>query len=168
MNDDGHASPERAAMTGFPEAHCRVVASRSSEDHAYVLLDTGSPGQPYLYGVNCFQCAGQWFERGSSNGPGWEQTGHDPDVGTLSLWADVPREVDHVRINFNGGLIEEPVVVVSFVYYAAASRLLRFQSTCRLACGWTYGTSARTKRGSISFASARDSSLHVVALAERS
>ena len=109
MNEGGHASPERAAMTGFPAAHCRVIASRSFEDDAYVLLDTGSPGQSYLYGVNCFQRAGQWFERGSSNGPGWEQTGHDPDVGTLSLWADVPEDVDFVRVNFNGVLIEESV-----------------------------------------------------------
>ena len=109
MNEGGHLSPERAAMTGFPEAHCRVIASRRLEDDAYVLLDTGSPGHPYLYGLNCFQRDGQWFEHGSSNGPGWEQTGHDPDVGTLSLWADVPEDVDCVRVNFDGVLIEEPV-----------------------------------------------------------
>lgn len=101
MSDGGHSSPERAAMTGFPEAHCRVIASRNLADDAYVLLDTGSPGQPYLYGVNCHRREGQWFESGSGNGPGWEQTGHDPDVGTLSLWGDVAEGVDFVRVVFN-------------------------------------------------------------------
>ena len=95
-------------MTSFPAAHCRVIASRRFRDDAYVLLDTGSPGQPYLYGVNCFQQAGRWFERSSSNCcSGWEQTGHDPDVGTLSLWADVPEGVEAVRVAFDGALIDE-------------------------------------------------------------
>lgn len=111
MNDgnDGHDSPESAAMTGFPAAHCRVIASRRFGEDAYVLLDTGSPGRPYLYGVHCFQQAGRWFESSSSNGSGWEQTGHDPDVGTLSLWADVPEGVEAVRVAFDGALIDEPV-----------------------------------------------------------
>lgn len=109
MSDGGHSSPERAAMAGFPEAHCRVIASRNLADDAYVLLDTGSPGQPYLYGVNCHRREGQWFESGSSHGPGWEQTGHDPDVGTLSLWGDVAEGVDFVRVVFNGVVIDEPV-----------------------------------------------------------
>jgi hypothetical protein len=50
MPERGHDSPESAAMEGFPTAHCRVIASRTFEDDAHVLLDTGSPGQPYLYG----------------------------------------------------------------------------------------------------------------------
>jgi len=49
MTDLGHDSVEEAAMEGFPKAHCRVVASRTFEDDGYVLLDTGSPGRPYLY-----------------------------------------------------------------------------------------------------------------------
>jgi hypothetical protein len=70
MNDAGYDSPESAAMEGFPPAYCHVVAARVHEDDAYVLLDTGSPGQPYLYGVNCLRQNGRWFDDGSSNGSG--------------------------------------------------------------------------------------------------
>jgi hypothetical protein len=101
MNDLGHDSPEAAAMTGFP-AHCRVVGLRLREDDAYVLLNTGSREQPYLYGVNCGRKNGRWFEGGSSNGPGWEQAAHYPDVGTLSLWGDAPVGSDAVRVAFEG------------------------------------------------------------------
>jgi hypothetical protein len=58
-------------MDGFPIEHCRVIASRIQDDDAYVLLDTGSQGQPYLYGVNCVRSAGRWHETSSGNGPGW-------------------------------------------------------------------------------------------------
>jgi hypothetical protein len=43
MNGLGHDSAESAAMEGFPKAHCRVVASRTFGDDAYVLLDTARP-----------------------------------------------------------------------------------------------------------------------------
>ena len=109
MSDLGHDTPQSAAMTGFPEAHCRVVTSRVLGDDAYVLLNTGSSTRPHLYGVNCARKNGQWFERGSADGPGWEQTGHDPDVGTLSLWGDAPDGADAVRVAFGGDLIDEPI-----------------------------------------------------------
>jgi hypothetical protein len=109
MSERGHDSAEGAAMEGFPKAHCHVIASRTFEDDAYVLLDTGSPGQPYLYGCTCYRRDGRWFEAGSSNGPGWEQTSHDPDVGTLSFWGDVPSGVDTVRVEFNDATWEESV-----------------------------------------------------------
>lgn len=96
-------------MVGFPKAYCRVVGSRTFEDHAYVLLDTGSPGQPYLYGSTCIRRDGRWFEGGSSNAPGWEQTSHEPDLGTLSFWDNVPAAVDRVRVWFDGMVVEEPV-----------------------------------------------------------
>ena len=96
-------------MVGFPEAHCRVIFSQSLGDDAYVLLDTGSLGQPYLYGANCYRRDGQWFEGGSRNMPGWEQTSHDPDLGTLASWGDLPAGIDCVRVEFNGDVFEEPV-----------------------------------------------------------
>jgi hypothetical protein len=92
MSDSGFDTPESAAIVGFPPKHCRVIASRSHGDDAYVLLNTGSGEAPYLYGVNCRRENGRWFEGGSANGPGWEQTGHDPDVGNLSLWGDAPAD----------------------------------------------------------------------------
>ena len=109
MSDLGHDSPESAAMTGFPEAHCRAVASRVRGDDAYVLLNTGSRTQPYLYGVNCTRRHGRWLESGSSDIPGWEQTGHDPDVGTLSFWGEATNGAEAVRVAFEGDLIDEPV-----------------------------------------------------------
>jgi hypothetical protein len=93
MVEVGHDSAESAAMVGFPKAHCRVVASRMFEDDAYVLLDTGSPGQPYLYGSTCYRRGGQWFEAGSSNAHGWEQTSDGP-LGTLSFWGDAPDGIE--------------------------------------------------------------------------
>jgi hypothetical protein len=109
MTEHRHLSAESAAMEGFPKAHCRVIASRTFEDDAYVLLDTGSPGQPYVYGSTCYRRDGQWFEAGSSNAPGWAQTSHDPDLGTLSLWGDAPAGIDAVRVEFDGSTWEEPV-----------------------------------------------------------
>jgi len=96
-------------MNGFPPKHCRVIASRIQGDDAYVLLNTGSDGHPYLYGANCSRRNGRWFEGGSSNGPGWSQTGDNPDVGTLSVWDEAPGGAEYVRVTFQGGLIDEPV-----------------------------------------------------------
>ena len=97
-------------MFGFPPQYCRVIASRIQGDEAYVLLNTRLTEQAYLYGVNCQRENGTWFERGSSNASGWYQTDHDPDLGTLSLWDDAPRDADRVRIEFDGHTLEEPVV----------------------------------------------------------
>jgi hypothetical protein len=115
MSDSGFDSPESAAMVGFTPKYCRPIASRMSGDDAYVLLNTGSSEQPYLYGVNCRRENGRWFEGGSANRPGWEQTGHDPDVGTLSFWDDAPVDADMVRVEFDGGLVEGPVIDRAFL-----------------------------------------------------
>jgi hypothetical protein len=85
MSQGGFDSPEVAAMSTFPAEHAYVVAARTQGDDAYVLLNTGSHEQPYLYGVNCRRRAGRWHESGSGSGPGWEQTADDPDVGTLDV-----------------------------------------------------------------------------------
>jgi hypothetical protein len=110
MSDDGFETPQHSAMVGFPPKYCRVVASRVNGDDGYVLLNTGSSEQPYLYGVNCRRENGRWFQGGSANRPGWEQTGHDPDVGTLSFWNDAPADADMVRVEFDGRIFEEPVI----------------------------------------------------------
>lgn len=115
MKDGGYATPEQAAMVGFPPQHSRVVASRVDEDLAYVLLNTGSAERPYLYGVNCRREDGRWFEGSSSNAPGWSCAGDDPDVGTLSFWDDAPAGADMVRVEFQGRVIEAPVVDRAFL-----------------------------------------------------
>ena len=115
MSDSGFDSPESAAMVGFPPKYCRPIAIRVNGNDAYVLLNTGSSTQPYLYGVSCHRENGRWLERGGANGPGWEQTGHDPDVGTLSLWGDAPAGAQIVRADFDGQVVEESVVEGAFL-----------------------------------------------------
>jgi len=102
-------SPQDAAMCDFPAKYCRVAASRVEVDDAYVLLDTGSDGHPYLYGVNCSQRDGRWLESGSSNGPGWSQAGPDDRLGTLVVWGEAPPDAEMVRLAFEGTAIEERV-----------------------------------------------------------
>jgi hypothetical protein len=108
MDDHGYNSPAEAATAGFPDNHCRSLASQIYMDDAYVLLDTGVPGAPYLYGADCVRIDGRWFELGSSNGSGWHQSGDDPQTGTLSLWDEVPEDVEAVRVMFNGVPSEHP------------------------------------------------------------
>ncbi len=103
-------------MDGFPPNHCRVIASRIEGDDAYILLSTGSNAPPYLYGVNCGRKNGRWLEGGSANGPGWEQTGHDPDVGTLSLWGKAPTGADMVRVQFEGNPVEQTVTEGAYLF----------------------------------------------------
>jgi hypothetical protein len=104
-------SPEAAALGGcFPARDCRVVAMRIDGDDAYVLLDTGSSGQPYLYGVNCNRRGGRWFEGTSGNGPGWAQSDGEQRLGTWSLWGEAPTGADMVRAELNGEVVEERVV----------------------------------------------------------
>ena len=106
----GYASPEEAALRGFPSsAGCRVVASRAHDSVGYVLLDTGPVEHPYQYGVNCIREAGGWREGNSSNGPGWSLIDGDADLGTLTLWDDAPRGADRVRAVFSGQVVEVPV-----------------------------------------------------------
>lgn len=50
MSEHGFATPEQAAMAGFPAAHCRVVASAVHGDDAFIVLDTGAAPYRYLYG----------------------------------------------------------------------------------------------------------------------
>ena len=96
-------------MCGFPAKYCRVAASREEGENAYVLLDTGSDGHRYLYGVNCSQRNGRWLEGASSNGPGWSQAGPDDLLGTLVVWGQAPPDAEMVRVGFECTEIEEPV-----------------------------------------------------------
>jgi hypothetical protein len=116
MTSEGFDSPEMAAMSTFPPQYCRAIASRMSEDEAYVVLNTGTREQPYLYGVHCHRRGGRWYEGNSGNGGGWQQTGHDPDVGTLTMWDNAPVEVTSVRIQFDGDVIEEPVTEGAYLH----------------------------------------------------
>ena len=108
-------TPEDAGMAGFPPTYCRVVASRSHGEDAYVLLDTGPPGQPYLYGINCSRHDGRWRGDSSGNGPGWSTVDPDARLGTLVVWDLAPAGADAMRFEFEGTITEVPVTDVAYL-----------------------------------------------------
>lgn len=109
LTQPSFATPEAAAMDGFPPAHCRVVASATQGDDGIVVLDTGAPGRPYLYAVAVWREAGRWSEGSSSNGLGWTLTDPDNDLGTLAAWDYAPAGADRVRVAFRDEVRELPV-----------------------------------------------------------
>ena len=108
--ESGSDTPEEVAMLGFPTEHCRVIASRVRGDHAFVLLDTGSPGQSYLYGQHCRRVDGRWQDAGSGNAHGWQRTDEVNAIGVMTFWGDAPPDADAVRVVFGQASVEEPVV----------------------------------------------------------
>lgn len=110
-------TPEAAALEGFPDAHCRIVAARVSEDAAYVLLDSGPSGQPHLYGSSLVRRNGGWAMTASSNGPSWTSTGEEGEFGTLVHWDLAPDGADQVLVSVRGETRIEPVT--NGVYLAA-------------------------------------------------
>jgi hypothetical protein len=112
-----YTTPVDAVLAGFPPGSVRVVAWAAHDTDAYVLLDTGSQGQRYLYGVNCHRGEDGWEEGGSGNCPGWTAVPGDDRVGTLVLWNDAPAGADRARVAF--GQLELEVPVSEGVYLAA-------------------------------------------------
>ena len=103
----GYDTPEEAMMVGFPPRYCRVVATAIEGDLAYVLLDTGSDGSPYLYGGWCHRRDRRWDEGGSSSmGGGWE--GPDGENGNLAHWGEVSGDITAVRLELDGVRQEVP------------------------------------------------------------
>lgn len=102
-------TPEDAAMDGFPGVPCRVVASAREGDDAYVVVDTGPVGHPYLCGVALARGGGGWSEVASGNGPGWTAAGGAHDLGTVHLWGRAPEGATRVRAAFTGDVRERPV-----------------------------------------------------------
>jgi hypothetical protein len=110
----GFDSPQQAAMDGFPARYCRVVDSAINDDNAFVLLDTGSDGRAYLYGVQCFRKDGRWHEAASSNGGCWSHSGPG-ELGMLAFVDEAPRNADAVRVEFNGNVREVEVRYGAFL-----------------------------------------------------
>jgi hypothetical protein len=102
-------TPEFAALDGFPGVPCRVVASAREGDDAYVVLDTGAPGRPYLYGICVAREHGGWVEGTSGNGPGWTLTDGERGLGTATAWGEAPEGAVRVRATFGGEVREVPV-----------------------------------------------------------
>jgi hypothetical protein len=103
------SSPEDAVLSSFPPGAVRVVASRTSGDDAYVLVDTRPDGPPYLYGVEVTRDREGWIEGGSGNSAGWRLREFGADVGTLVVWEEAPPGADRVRVEFEGDVHEEPI-----------------------------------------------------------
>ena len=102
-------SPEAAVLSGFPAGAVRVVASRTSDDDAYVLIDTRPDGPPYLYGVELTRDGDGWIEGGSGNSAGWRLRELGKDLGSLVVWEEAPLGADQVRVEFEGDVREEPI-----------------------------------------------------------
>lgn len=129
MESDRWPTPEAAALSSFPEAHSRVAASVREGDDAYVLLDVGTDGESYLYGVCVVRRDGGWAEGASGNGPGWTLTDSDRDLGTASAWGEAPDGADRARVAFGGEVRETPVA--GGVYLAAWWRVPMAESLPR-------------------------------------
>jgi hypothetical protein len=72
---------DRAHFLAVSARVMRRILTRVNGDDAYVLLNTGSSTQPFLYGVSCHRENGRWLERDGANGPGWERTVTIPTLG---------------------------------------------------------------------------------------
>ncbi len=96
-------------MSGFPAAHCRVVACEVEGDDAFVLLDTGSAERPYLYGGTARREPDGWRDGTGGNGSGWTRTDADGELGVLTLWDAAPAGADAVRVGWGGDVREVPV-----------------------------------------------------------
>jgi hypothetical protein len=102
-------TPEEAFMDGFPGTVCRVVASAKEGDDAYVVLDTGPDGHPYLYAGCVHRQEGGWAEGTSGNGDGWTLTDPEHNLGTLTVWGEIPKGATRVRVSFHSETREAPV-----------------------------------------------------------
>ena len=111
MTASGFDTPEQAAMEGFPPAHVRVIATAHDGDHAFVVLDAGAPGTPYLYGGTVHRIDGRWHGGSDSNGGGvgWSRTDTDGVLGVVTIWDEAPLGVDAVRVRWRGAEREVPV-----------------------------------------------------------
>lgn len=96
-------------MDGFPGTPCRVAASARMGDDAYAVLDTGTPGAPYLYGVCLARRDGGWLEVATGNGPGWTLVDAEGGLGTATAWGQAPEGAVRVRAALGGDVREVPV-----------------------------------------------------------
>jgi hypothetical protein len=106
-------------MAGFPTANCRVLASVTEGDAAYVVMDTGPVEYRYLYGGTAERVEGGWIDGTSGNGPGagWTRTDREGELGVAYIYDEAPEGVDRVRVAFGTELHE--AAVINGIYLAA-------------------------------------------------
>jgi hypothetical protein len=117
MSASGYDTPEEAAMFGFPRAHVRVVALVQDSDHAFVVLDTGSPGAPYLYGGTVHRIAGRWQGGSDHNGGGvgWTVTESGQELGVVTIWDEAPAGAEAARVRWRSVERDVPVNAGGFL-----------------------------------------------------
>jgi hypothetical protein len=98
-------------MSGFPAEHCRVLASASQGDAAFVVLDTGPAEYRYLYAGTVRRAPDGWVDGTSSNGPsaGWTLTDWEQDLGVAYLYDEAPAGADRVRATLGPDVRETAV-----------------------------------------------------------
>src|SRR5688572_7795194 len=110
MPQELFATPEAAAMHGFPPEHCRVLAAEVNGRFGFVVLDTGPAEYRYLYGGTVEQVEGAWSSGIDGNGTmGWTVTDSDRGVGVLAVWDEAPPGAEAVSVSWRGGAREIPV-----------------------------------------------------------
>jgi hypothetical protein len=99
-------------MSGFPADHCRVLTSVVKGNAAFVVLDTGSAENRYLYAGTAERIAGGWIDGVSSNGPsaGWTRTGREGDRGIAYIYDEAPSGADRVQAALGDDVREVPVL----------------------------------------------------------
>jgi hypothetical protein len=103
-------------MSGFPAEHCRVLASVTAGDAAFVVLDTGPANHPYLYAGTAERVEGGWTDGTSSNGPsaGWTLTDSEANQGVAYIYDEAPAGADRARATLGGDARE--VVVENGIF----------------------------------------------------
>ena len=91
-------------MSGFPSAHCRVLAVDVDGKDGYVVLDTGPAEYVYLYSGTVERIEGGWIGRSDGNcgGVGWRRTDDERGLGVVALLLEAPPGTDAVRTMWRG------------------------------------------------------------------
>ena len=105
-------TPEAAAMSGFPAEHCRVLASATQGDTAFVVLDTGPAEYRYLYAGTAERVEDGWTDGTGSNGPssGWTLTDRERGLGVAYVYDEAPTGADRVRAALGADVQETAVI----------------------------------------------------------
>ena len=98
-------------MSGFPAAHCRVLASVSEGDAAFVVLDTGPAEYRCLYAGTAERVGGGWADGSSRTGPsaGWALTDRGEARGVAYVYDEAPAGADRARAALGADVREVPV-----------------------------------------------------------
>lgn len=87
-----------AAMSGYPQDAVHPLFVSQHDDHAAVLLETGSSSHSYPYLVLCRKVNGEWEGGPSSNMPGWYRT--FDDAGVVVFWGDTEGLTEPIEVEF--------------------------------------------------------------------